>query len=293
MKSIEHFLEKEFSGKTVLPLADGVYSLAYKVGDEIVRIPKNGSVELYEFDAKVCNFVRPFMAPFLVPDIKIITSEIPYSIHKEIFGRAEDFSFISEIDMTAQDRIFKDYAKLLAALHNISLDTVKQAIPEIRLKIAKRLPPEKCARAFHGFLNPSEIDILISKYAKLEVDMADIVFSHRDTHGKNMIYDDDFRLSGVIDWCSSGMGPPAWDFIRFSNPDVPERALETIIREYYAITGRSVSMKAVYEETLAFIVGKGYNLNEIDFMQPQRESEMNRWVISYARWITKRMREYE
>ncbi|KZT50543.1 hypothetical protein CALCODRAFT_444464 [Calocera cornea HHB12733] len=119
------------------------------------------------------------------------------------------------------------------------------------------LPPCENIRAFHGWLTrrmgmdwplmEPKVQPLFDKY-----DEQPTIFSHGDLSSDNIMVHNG-RLSGLIDWETSGWMPPYWDYLctRWENSEVCKTVVRLAIPEH--------SDREKYEMSAAAAVGRGHS----------------------------------
>lgn len=64
----------------------------------------------------------------------------------------------------------------------------------------------------HGFSSPEEFDRTLSEAQKFRRLSHQVTFTHGDLKAHNLLVDEDYRLSGFLDWECAGWCPEYWDF---------------------------------------------------------------------------------
>ncbi|MCJ1467030.1 hypothetical protein MMC07_005652 [Pseudocyphellaria aurata] len=68
------------------------------------------------------------------------------------------------------------------------------------------------AASAHGFKSLEEFEMTMTRARKMMEIPHDIVFTHGDLQAHNVLFDDDYRLSGILDWEDAGWYPEYWEF---------------------------------------------------------------------------------
>ncbi|MCL2017543.1 MAG: aminoglycoside phosphotransferase family protein [Alphaproteobacteria bacterium] len=280
-QTVEKFLKSRFAPITPEFIGEGWFSIAFRIGSYIVRFPKDGGTQ-YIHEAAVCRFIAPSLS-VPVPEIQNVSDEMQYAIHRELKGRLWDGKTLLSMSVTGRANLAKDCAKFLSELHAIDRDAASREVPDLRYITDSGKDPEKCAAAFHGFLSPTQIESLISKYVAANVAKHDeLVISHRDFEGCNSVLDEQGRLAGVFDWGNCGLVEPAYDLSRICIYDDTPDFTMNIIAEYNRLSGRNISETKVMKQRMISYIASSCGLAEEPCSDTARDKLMTR-NISFIR----------
>jgi len=192
-------------------IGSGQNSVAYQLGDRILRLPRHAAAERdLVREASTLRAVRPLL-PVPVPDLEVrrIGSQL-ISLHAKIPG--EPLSDLAGLTIGARKALAVDLAAFLEALHSVPIDCPEVGPAEAPSSEWHRLLAQFEDVAF-PLLSPDVVTGLRKRFSNFlaTCDALPQCLIHGDFGTGNILVDRG-RLSGVIDFSGCGPGDPAYDF---------------------------------------------------------------------------------
>lgn len=177
-------------------------------GDRIVRIPRHAGAEAaLRREAGLLGRLRPAL-PIAVPDVRIVVSGIgTIAVHDRLPG--EPFQSLDGFGEAERERLARDLASFLRALHGVPAETIADGHREDTWQeLADRLPTDVLPRLSPGAR--AAVDAAFRRFAERANELPEAVI-HGD-FGTGNILAEGSRITGVIDFAGCGLGDPAYDF---------------------------------------------------------------------------------
>ncbi len=275
------FLTKLFPNETINYVGAGWTSVAFQVGDSIVRIPRK-NVDKYVKEVVICNEIRESLSVEL-PRITVVTdAQYPYSIHRKMNGTIWNNRYVSALDASSKQLLADDCASFLAAIHSIKTEELiaKAKSKNIDLCCEKITQKKFCELEQYllPYFSASEMAVLEKLYNDaLCPKTPDIVFCHNDFSGNNCILDDNNRLIGVFDWGNCGIYERTREFIRLYFYE--KEFFDMVCDRYEQLTGVHIDKNRLRQLNIVDTVNLVYSLNTRPELQPVKESDLESWVI--------------
>ncbi|QRY70990.1 phosphotransferase (plasmid) [Ensifer sp. PDNC004] len=192
-------------------IGSGQNSVAYQLGDRILRLPRHAGAERdLVREASTLRAVRPLL-PVPVPDLEVrrIGGQL-ISLHAKIPG--EPLSDLAGLTIGARKTLAADLAAFLQALHSVPIDCLEAGPAEAPSSEWHRLLAQ-CEDVAFPLLSPDVVTGLRERFSDFlaTCDALPQCLIHGDFGTGNIIVDRD-RLSGIIDFSGCGPGDPAYDF---------------------------------------------------------------------------------
>ncbi len=275
------FLNTSFPNDDVTHVGAGWTSVAFQVGDRIVRIPRK-NIDKYVKEAAVCDEIRNVVDVEL-PHITVVTdAKYQYSIHKKMIGKTWSSRYVSSLDDSSKELLADDCATFLAKIHGLKIDDLinKAKLQNIDLCCEKITEKKFCELV--PYLSPYFSDTEMSALEKLYNESLcektpDMVFCHNDFSGNNCILDDNNRLIGVFDWGNCGIYERTREFIRLYFYE--QKFFDMVCDKYEQKTGIPVDKNRLRQMNIVDTVNLVYSLNTRPELKPIKESELESWII--------------
>ena len=271
-KTIRRLVRRQFPELpcgVVEKLGEGMDCSAWLIdGRSVFRFPKRETgAECLQNEIRVLPHIAPRLpVPVSAPRwIGVPTSEYawPFAGYELIAGRAVCDACIPD---SAASKFARSLAGFLRALHSISVEEAHEFEAPIdkwqRLDVAYRcdFARERLKHAETRGLIPnasawqSQLEAIeaASPVAELQA------LVHGDLYSKHVLIDDDFQLTGMIDWGDVHIGHPAVDLAAFWNT-VPAAGRNAFLEEYGPIdeaTWQLAQLRVIYHSiaTLLFAI---------------------------------------
>jgi len=198
-------LEQKFPTQVVKYVGSGTDSMAFRVGDNIVRFPHRDA-GIYKTESAICNAVRNHVTVD-IPNIKIADADgYTFAMHKMITGNKWSWHKFSWHPLR-QRNLAKSYARFLVELHGVDIHSMRRDIPALR-HVVPYCDWDEISQWLAGFMSPGQMKYFRRNYERIvgaSVADDDIVFVHMGMKGANSVVDDDGNICGVFDFCGGGI----------------------------------------------------------------------------------------
>ncbi|MDE6478281.1 MAG: aminoglycoside phosphotransferase family protein [Alphaproteobacteria bacterium] len=230
------FFERKFPGDTPRIVGSGSDSVAWRVGDNIVRCTRRNPT-LYTRESAVCNYIRPFISVD-IPRIETFTAGHSYcAIHPMIMGNAWSWHTFM-FHPRRQRNLARSCARFLVQLHGVDVAKLCHAVPELRTG-APYIPFERVADFFARFMSRRQMRCFERHYNRIVANIpdGDMALVHLGLKGINSVVDAHGNLCGVFDFCNCGIFERWRDLVLMSLSR--NRPLyREFLREYERLSGR-------------------------------------------------------
>ena len=125
-------LKKKYPDQEIRLIGSGWSSVAYEIGDKIIRVPKAGA-EQYRKEACILSFLQGKLA-VKIPNPRLIEKPFFYAEHKKINGLNWTIETYNHLPLKQQNAFAKDSAHFFAQLHTIPKSEILKYIPEEQLR---------------------------------------------------------------------------------------------------------------------------------------------------------------
>ncbi len=278
-----NFLEEKYTSAKIKFAEEGWGSIAFIVDDKIHRFPK-GNVSVYKAEEIITNLVRPYI-DIDVPKITVYEDfEYKYATHKMLMGRGWKIDEVNKLPADKKQNFFKTSAKFLSDIHKIDIGMAKKIYPVLGETKFGLIPSNEIFSFLKPYFTDNQLDTIYKKYKSAhEQKPTSIVLLHKDFSGSNSLVDDDFKLTGVFDWCNSDFGEREYEFHRLYNPTNND-FLINLLNEYTKITGVHINMNRVIEISLMDTIGAAHYVNFTESLKDMKENEM-KWIVDKLKWF--------
>ena len=237
---IENNIKQHFPNETIKLLAEGGMSLAYEVGNNIVRIPRTDlSKTEYEREEEILNYLVNKINNIEIPQIKIVRLPFFYSIHNKIIGNHWNGSKYLKKTAIEKDILANDCALFFAELHSADIVKIKTEIPKIRPL------HDDIEYYLSKYFSLKEINTIL-KYIEILYSLKDKCLIHNDFYSPNFFIDDNYRLKAVIDFARAQYNNFNFDFRKIVSYQEGEKDFwERIVKSYENITKRRIDIEII------------------------------------------------
>ncbi len=283
------FLTASFPNDVITYVGAGWTSMAFQVGDNIVRIPRKNT-EKYVKEVIVCDAIRNSVSVEL-PHITVIEdAEYPYSIHKKMIGNMWNSRYVSTIDVASKKLLAADCASFLADIHGINTDELVKTSQSKGVDLCCEKITQRKFSELSVYLNPyfsaTEMTALEKLYNEsLCPKTPDMVFCHNDFSGNNCILDDNNRLIGVFDWGNCGIYERTREFMRLYFYE--HEFFGMVCDKYAQLTGVKIDINRLRQLNIIDTMNLVYSLNTRPELKPVKETDLESWIIpTIAKFIS-------
>lgn len=213
------FLKKEFPGKQIYKAGEGVSSIAFEVGDKIIRFSKR-SIENYRLEATVINFIRDKIK-FELPNITIVeNNRHSYSIHKKLHGKEWHIGLIDKASTKQKNAFIKSVATFMADLHQVNVKQAIKKCPSLKEKQWPLRTLDDMLIGFKKYFFDEEIKELHTEYTRIiyRKRSAPLTLLHGDFGSGNCRLNTTAALKCVFDFGNAVLGEPELDLIWLYQP---------------------------------------------------------------------------
>lgn len=239
MDNLVDFLYNSFPNCKISYLAEGNDSIAYMVGEDIFRFPKQPSgYKNYIFESKLTQFLKSeCLLNVGVPEIFINqANSIYYSQHRALKGHKWNFQTINSMSQKQRQSFIYSIVDVLLNLAKTNISKLQKAVPELCIKSTVDITLNTDHLDYlANFFTPNEIQTIQTRYYSAKNNLkteSQKVLLHNDFTGNNVLIDTSSgQITGIIDWCNSMIGSPLIDFCKLYNP-VHNDLLVDLLSEY-------------------------------------------------------------
>ncbi len=239
MDNLADFLYNSFPNCKISYLAEGDDSIAYMVGEDIFRFPKQPSgYKNYIFESKLTQFLKSeCLLNVGVPEIFTNQANgIYYSQHRALKGHKWNFQTINSMSQKQRQNFIYSIVDVLLNLAKTNISKLQKAVPELCIKSAVDITLNTDHLDYlANFFTPNEIQTIQTRYYSAKNNLkteSQKVLLHNDFTGNNVLIDTSSgQITGIIDWCNSMIGSPLIDFCKLYNP-VHNDLLVDLLSEY-------------------------------------------------------------
>ena len=239
MDNLADFLYNSFPNCKISYLAEGDDSIAYMVGEDIFRFPKQPfGYKKYIFESKLTQFLKSeCLLNVGVPEIFTNQANgIYYSQHRALKGHKWNFQTISSMSQKQRQSFIYSIVDVLLNLAKTNISKLQKAVPELCIKSTVDITLNTDHLDYlANFFTPNEIQTIQTRYYSAKNNLkteSQKVLLHNDFTGNNVLIDTSSgQITGIIDWCNSMIGSPLIDFCKLYNP-VHNDLLVDLLSEY-------------------------------------------------------------
>ena len=248
----------------ITPLTGGRNSFAFRVGNFVVRFPKNADVWSHQKqEAELLTFIRQRISPKEQNKIPNITCKVqekyPFTIHPFIAGKTcnqgtNESIFYAALSPTNQTRLARELATFLSELHQIQCEG---KLPKASDEWLIPFKTEFDFNLVRDYLLKTKAIDLLNFQTDISVNEKGLI--HNDLSGSNILLSPDSRsvLNGIIDFGAAGIGPKICDFIPLYK--ISRKLARETIEIYNTLSPTSVSLKEADYLALCYV---GYYLQK-------------------------------
>lgn len=263
-------------------LIGGSKSFAYRVNDYVVRFPKAEIIWQSQLqEAQISELLQENLPDKWKNKVTNVTccstSQYPFAYHKIIKGKICD-NVRGETDYnTCYDNLTESQKKLLAqdiaeflvALHSIPTDITNPMAENWNFTNKADFDYELCKLVLLKYSNNK---VNLDDF-KSEIVNDDIVFTHNDMSGSNILLDEtkDNVLQGILDFGNAGIMPRINEFFPYYK--INRHLARQIIDEYNQISNIKVNQPSVDYTVLVYL---GY----IMYNQEKQRKTVSRFALT-------------
>lgn len=228
------------SGEPLVPLGEGEYCIALRLGERVVRVAKHEEAELaLRREACVLGEIADSL-PLDVPRLRLhAPADCPlFTVHEEIRGEALTREAWERMPEATRDRLAADLAHFLRSLHAIPVGDFRercglQRLDRRGMAHEAREGARRCIYSLTDRTTRSRLDDLLERCSAVPARSEDRdCLVHCDIAPGHVLYEPGTdRLSGVIDFGDIALAEPARDFI-YIYEDFGEAILDRVIAHY-------------------------------------------------------------
>lgn len=260
---LNDFLEHNHlqSDEKCLRLEGGSRSVAYKINNQIIRIPtKEFFLEEQERESQISLFLQKYLPQKFSLKIPHLKFNGCYCVHQAIEGELlQSVWNRKNLSPTGLKNIAREIAELLYHIHNTPLNPIQDILAKY----------SKICRNENKTLN-SDFDYRIARkhilnYSSGKIDLDNfrtvissegVALCHNDLHAENIIINNG-DLAGFIDFGEAGINPRITDFFHFYRLS-RDFALE-VIKAYNDFSPFKINIK---EADYQFLSNTGYTIEQ-------------------------------
>jgi len=264
------FLQSKFPNTDIYFIGSGSDSSAYRVGDNVIRIPHNAqSAEMYVRELKICCEIAKYIS-VQIPNIIVHNdNKFIWVGHKMIVGHKWSWhKFMWH--PTKQRNLGKSLAKFMAELHSINTKKLTVAIPYLS-NSAPYMNFDDVAPFLSKYMNNKQMQFFRKKYENIlsqPIDKSDLVLTHLGIKGPNSVVDENGNLSGVFDWCNAGIYERGRDMVLIRML-APNALWRIFAREYTKLTGIKINQHHIDDLIkIEFLWSKRWISPDGEFREP-------------------------
>lgn len=239
MDNLADFLYNSFPNCKISYLAEGNDSIAYMVGEDIFRFPKQPSgYKNYIFESKLTQLLKSeCLLNVGVPEIFTNQANgIYYSQHRALKGHKWNLQTINSMSQKQRQSFIYSIVDVLLNLAKTNISKLQKAVPELCIKSTVDITLNTDHLDYlANFFTPNEIQTIQTRYYSAKNNLkteSQKVLLHNDFTGNNVLIDTSSgQITGIIDWCNSMIGSPLIDFCKLYNP-VHNDLLVDLLSEY-------------------------------------------------------------
>lgn len=218
-------------------LGEGWDSAAWRVGDDVVRVPKHArACAALEREAALLPALAARGVPYVARDIELVRGEggaLVAALHRYVDGVPLSRARLATLRGARRERLAQQIAQCLSALHAVPPGEARAlGVAEPALWRDVYAPLIAAVRPHIGAGTAAALDVLETRFA---VDAGERkalrALVHGDIAGAHLLVDADGALAGVIDFGDAIVGDPALDFAGLLN-DAPRSFLERVLAHY-------------------------------------------------------------
>ncbi len=284
-ETLLRFLSATFPNETITHVGAGWTSVAFQVGDYIVRIPRKDT-EKYIKEVIVCDEIRDMVGVEL-PHITVVNdTEYPYSIHKKMIGNMWNSRYVTALDTDTKRLLANDCATFLASIHSINPDDLIKKAKSCGIDISCQKITQTDFSELAVYLKPYFSDDEMAALKKLYNESIcqnspDMVFCHNDFSGSNCIIGDNNRLIGVFDWGNCGIYERSREFMRLYFYE--HEFFDMVCAKYEQITGVHIDKNRLRQLNIVDTMNLAYSLNTRPELKQVKETDLESWIIPTIR----------
>ncbi|MEH7436989.1 phosphotransferase [Neobacillus drentensis] len=263
-------------------LGEGFDNSVFLVNNQYVfRFPRREiAANLIQTENRLLPVIEPLF-PIAIPNPKF--QGIPVEDYPWPFGGYEILPGKTPARLTKEQRMqsVEPLAQFLRTLHDFPVtEALKLQVPYDqleRINIIKRMPMlasniEKAKQK--GLLDQNAVDLLQSFLSTIEKPLEDDTKTlvHGDLHIRNMLVDENGRISAVIDWGDTHIGHPAVD-LSIAYSFLPAEGREPFFTLYGDISPevkKVARFKAIYSILVLLLYGE--DLQDTDLVEECRST---------------------
>ena len=244
-ENILGFLQKKFPKQPVTFIGSGSDSIAFRVGNRVIRVPKGKNATLYLHESEICNAIKRYIN-FDIPNITVHRGKFLWVEHKMIMGQKwswHKFMF----HPIKQRNLIHSLAQFMAQLHS---EKVCNAVKK-HIKIPKKqnvyMDYKDVLPYLSEILRPGQLEYFRRHYEKViseKISDDNMVLCHLGIKGPNSVVDKDGNLSGVFDFCNAGIYE-RWRDMVLVYLFASRGFYKDFCREYKKLTGVTVDTKRI------------------------------------------------
>jgi aminoglycoside phosphotransferase (APT) family kinase protein len=237
-------LKELFPNEQITFGGEGWSSCAYSVGDNIIRIQKQGNVSPCKKEARVLEFLNDKVTACEIPQVKVVLEPFPYSIHKKLLGNNWNINGFGNLNEKKKDLFAGDSALFLAQIHSVKLNELKKFIRLSELELPN-YSHNDFIRTFESDFKSDEIDKIYDFFIEVSNNKKDIVLIHGDFWEANALVNDNYRLKCVFDFGNAVITNREMEFKCISENSEYSDLYKRILKEYEKILNIKVDVDMI------------------------------------------------